>query len=212
VRRLPAPLRFTAIFALSIAAGVAAYLGLGRHTEPRSAAAPRATAPPLTRDANDAAPPVARLEPSPASARPASAVTPQSVAREPNAADVATAQPDVPPARDRLSRKTVRALVERVFKGKLADRELTPRDYDRLVDAVMRLRSALRSLRRDDESPAASAAVLDEHRQAVRSALGDIEVITGVPPSQLGDVLVSEDDLTATPNDGAESAAPDGSR
>jgi hypothetical protein len=105
----------------------------------------------------------------------------------------------------------VRALVERVFKGKLPDRELTPRDYDRLVDAVMRLRSALRSLRRGDELPA-SAAVLDEHRQAVRLALGDIEVITGVPPSQLGDVLVSDDDLTAMPNDGAESAAPDGSR
>jgi hypothetical protein len=154
---------------------------------------------------------MARLEPSPASARPVSAATPQSVAREPNAADGATAQPDVPPARDRLSRKNVRALVERVFKGKLADRELTPRDYDRLVDAVMRLRSALRSLHRDDGSPA-SAAVLDEQRQAVRSALGDIEVITGVPPSQLGDVLASDDDLTATPNDGVESAAPDRSR
>jgi hypothetical protein len=83
--------------------------------------------------------------------------------------------------------------VERAFKGKLADRELTPRDYDRLTAAVMRLQSASRSLRRGDESQARPA-VLDKQRQAVRSALDEIETITGVPPSQLGDVFASDED------------------
>lgn len=211
MRRLPAPLRFTVIFTLSIAAAIAAYLGFGRNTQPRGAAPSRAIAPPLTSDANKAAPPVAQLEPSPASAGPASAATPQSVAREPDAADFVTAQPHVPPAHDRISRKSVRALVERVFKGKLADRELTPRDYDRLTVAVMRLQSASRSLRRGDESRA-SPAVLDERRQAVRSALDDIETITGVPPSQLGELLASDEDQHATPDDDAASAAPNRSR
>jgi len=117
----------------------------------------------------------------------------EALAREPNDADFVTAQPHVPPAHDRLSRKSVRALVERAFKGKLADRELTPRDYDRLTAAVMRLQSASRSLRRGDESRV-SPAVLDRRRRAVRSALDDIETITGVPPSQLGDVLASDED------------------
>lgn len=193
MRHLPAPLRFTVIFCLSIAAAVAAYLGLGGNTQPRGAAPSRAIAPPLTSDVNDAAPPVAHPEPSPASVGPASAATPQSVAREPEHADFVTAQPHVPPANDRLSRKSVRALVERAFKGKLADRELTPRDYDRLTAAVMRLQSASRSLRRGDESQARPA-VLDKQRQAVRSALDEIETITGVPPSQLGDVFASDED------------------
>jgi hypothetical protein len=114
---------------------------------------------------------------------------------------------DLPPARDPLSRKDVRALVERVFKGKLADRELAPRDYDRLVDAVMRLRSALRVVRRGGESPADGAA-LDRHREAVRSALTEIEAITGVPPSELGNVLESDDDSIAAENDGAKNPAP----
>jgi len=87
----------------------------------------------------------------------------------------------------------MRALVERAFKGKLADRELTPHDYDRLTVAVMRLQSASRSLRRGDESRV-SPAVLDKQRQAVRAALDEIETITGVPPSQLGDVLASDED------------------
>lgn len=127
------------------------------------------------------------------------------VAREPNAADVATTQPHVPPERDQLSRNNLRGLVERVFKGKLADRELAPYDYERLVDAVMRLRSALGILRRAEKSQA-SAAALDEQRQAVLSALANIGEITGVWPSELGNVLAPDDDLT-----GAESIAPNSS-
>jgi hypothetical protein len=203
VRRLPTTVRFTAIVALSLAAAVAAYVEFGRHTEPRSVAVPAAPA-------QGAAPPLARVAPSPAPANPPSVARPQPVAREPNASHVATVPPDLPPARDRLSRKDVRGLVERVFKGKLADRELAPRDYDRLVDAVMRLRSALRIVRRDDASPAGAAA-LDKQRAAVRSALTEIEAITGVPPSELGNVLASDDDPTAAENDGAESPAPRGS-
>ena len=57
----------------------------------------------------------------------------------------------------------------------------------------MRLQSASRSLRRGDESRV-SPAVLDRRRQAVRSALDDIETITGVPPSQIGDVLAYDED------------------
>ena len=41
---------------------------------------------------------------------------------------------------DHLSRAQVRTLVEYVLAGKLGDREISPADYDHLVDAVMRLR------------------------------------------------------------------------
>jgi hypothetical protein len=71
----------------------------------------------------------------------------------------------------------------------------------------MRLRSALRILRRADESQA-SAAALDKQREAVLSALTDIEAITGVRPADLGDVLASDDDLTAAGNDRGQSIAP----
>lgn len=199
MRRLAANARFTAILALSVAAAVAAYLGFGSHTEPRNA--------PATSDAHGAAPAVARVPQWPAPARPPLGTRPQPVAPESNAAGGATSQPDLTATPDSLSRGYVRGLVERVFKGKLADRELTPDDYERLVDAVMRLHLALRILRRTDESPA-NAAALGEQREAVVSAFTDIEAITGVRPENLGDVLASED-LTGAENLGARGIAPD---
>ena len=41
--------------------------------------------------------------------------------------------------REAVSRTQLRLLLERVFAGKLADRELGSDDYDRLVDATLRL-------------------------------------------------------------------------
>jgi hypothetical protein len=198
VRRLAANARFTAILALSIAAAVAVYLGLGRHKEPRNARE--------TSDARGAAPAVARVPQWPAATMPPVGTRPQPVAPESNAAGGATSQPDLTATPDKLSRGYVRGFVERVFKGKLADRELTPDDYERLVDAVMRLHSALRVLRGTGESPA-NAAALGEQREAVVSAFTDIEAITGVRPEDLGDVLASED-LTGAENLGAKGIAP----
>jgi hypothetical protein len=43
--------------------------------------------------------------------------------------------------------------------------------------------------------------MLDEQRQVMLSALAEMERITGVPPSNLGEVLASDDDLTSEQND-----------
>ena len=82
-----------------------------------------------------------------------------------------------------------------MFAGKLGDRQLGPADYDRLVDATLRLRAALRVLRGTDES-SATAAMREEQRQTVRTILEEIEAITGLPPAELGSVLTSEESAT----------------
>jgi hypothetical protein len=93
---------------------------------------------------------------------------------------------------DHLSRAQVRALAEYGLAGKLRDRELSPADYDRLVDAVMRLRAALRRAERENAHPDDAARSKD--RQAIAAALDDIQSITGVPPSDLGEALNSSND------------------
>lgn len=106
-------------------------------------------------------------------------------------------------AREPYEREDLRRLLERVLAGKLRDRELGPQDYDRLVDAALRLRAALRVLRGTEES-AATAQVRDEQRRAVGAIFGEIEAITGLPPAELGSVLTpSEDESTGDSAGGA---------
>jgi hypothetical protein len=96
-------------------------------------------------------------------------------------------------SREPYERDDLRRLFERVLAGKLRDRELGPQDYDRLVDAALRLRGALRVLRGTEES-AATARVRDEQRRVVGASLGEIEAITGLPPAELGSVLTPSAD------------------
>jgi len=89
----------------------------------------------------------------------------------------------------------MREVVDRAFGGKLGDRELTPHDYARLANAVMRLRAALRGSRRTGDSGTDDAASAD----AVRAALDDITAVTGVRPSDLGALVASADNVAAPP-------------
>jgi hypothetical protein len=102
-------------------------------------------------------------------------------------------------AREPYTRADLRRLLERVFADKLGDRQLGSEDYERLVDATLRLRAALRVLRGTDES-SSTAAVREEQRQTVRTIFEEIEAITGLPPAELGSVLTSEDTAGDAPS------------
>lgn len=193
----------TAIFAAAAVAGFAAYRALGTRPTPVADAARRVTAPAAT-SAPDDARLAARAAPSSVPILPPAARRPPA-ARETQAPDVAAAiRRETGPASERVSRKDVRAFVERTFKGKLPDRELTPSDYDRLTDVVMRLRSMVRAVRRDAGS-AAGAGALDERSRVVAAALAEIQTITGVPPSDLGNLLAADE---GSAEDAPEGPAP----
>jgi hypothetical protein len=189
VRQLAAIAPLTAIFGLSLAVGVAAYLWLGRAPEERSAPtriATTTTPQPPHRPATAAAA-------SPFASRP-STLPQASGGSRPGAASDATSG-HRSRSRNRLSHKEARQLVKRVFAGKLPDRELQDDEYDRLAGAVLRLRSALRQMRRANERGADDAATA-RYRAIVASAFAEIERITGVPPQGLGEVLTSDGDRT----------------
>src|SRR5262245_44707309 len=66
--------------------------------------------------------------------------------------DVARAQAQRLASDEPLTREDVRVLLEQVLAGKLP-RDLTAKDYDRLADAVLRVRAAERILQTVEESP-----------------------------------------------------------
>jgi len=148
------------------------------------------------REAEHASPAAATAAPSPRSAT----ATPQAVATRaaagappiaPPPADGSSAARAPAPADDAPSRREVRGLIARVLDGRLPDRQLTARDYDRLTDAVLRLRAANRTTR--DAGETSDAATLNAQQQAALSALTDIETITGIPPSELGELFAADE-------------------
>lgn len=82
-----------------------------------------------------------------------------------------------------MSQREARRLVERAVKDRLA-RDLSSDDYDRLAEALLRLRAAARELRRADD-----LATRARERDAMQQALADIRTISGLQPSDLGDAL-----------------------
>ena len=190
-------IRWPAIVAVAIVAAFVVYLTLGRATPQRSAAPARvAPSAAMTVSRREASAPIAGAPPesAPAPRRPLGPPP----AGDASAPDAAASQRSAPAATERMSRKDVRVLLERAFKGKLPDRELTNADYDRLVDDVMRLRSALRAMRHAEQSPNGAAATAE--RETVVAAMADVEAVTGVPPSELGTVLGADDDAAAAPS------------
>ena len=190
--------RWTAVAAVAMAAAVIAYLMLDRRAQPTRALSP-ARAPDTPHD-------VARSSPAVGFARAPAASSPQPLTNEADDRDATATSRRAPPPRERMSRKDLRGFVERMLKGKLADRELTSDDYDRLVDDMMQLRSATRAIRRAEGSANGAAATANA-RDTIVAALADIETVTGVPPSELGTLLASDDDSAAA--DAAPEAAPD---
>jgi hypothetical protein len=211
VPRPAAIIRLATVFAVSLAAGATVvFLGLDRRAE-----RPPPPVPAAVGDRPEAALPgtpagAERVPPAslPGESLPTAGAPP--APEEPAGAAGTVARGDVPPARAPLPRAEVRHALERALAGRLADRELTPQDYDRLVDAVIRLRTARRLMRGAGESAADSAA-RDEQRRALLAALGEIEEIVGVPPSALGDALAAGDEPAAAEDDRPEAAGHDGS-
>jgi hypothetical protein len=176
---------------IGLSAAVAGYLVFHRAgTSPvrpviAPAASPAATFVPSA--TSDATPVAGNLRSAPSQSQPS----------QPSAPDGVAAKARRLAGREPYARDDLRRLLERVFAGKLADRELGSEDYERLVDATLRLRAALRVLRGMDES-AATAAVREQQRETVRGIFGEIEAITGLPPAELGTLLTSDEDA-ATP-------------
>ena len=172
--------QLTALFAVLIAFGIGAYVRFARRADVGPGAIPAAMASPSAEGGAVSAAARNAFPPAPALARPRSAVR-----AERSAADVATDS-----AVDALTHDELRRLVERRLEGKLADRELSPRDYDRIVGAVMRLRAAVGELRHLE--PARDGEGAEGLRRIVVAALAEIERITGVPPAELGDLLTDD--------------------
>ena len=193
MRRVATNGRAAALVGVSLAAAIAGYWWIARSTQVAS----RATAPQVTAESQVTPHDGAQHGPSPAPAAAGSgAVRPRPPANDGTAAAGARGP----------SRKETRALLQRTLAGKLPARELQPRDYDRLTDAVLRLRAALGVLRAGENADA-NPATLDEQRQVVASALDEIERITGVPPSNFGEIL-SADEPTPEPSPVAPGARP----
>jgi hypothetical protein len=172
---------------VAILVALVAFIGPGCRSEEANAPVRRASAATPARNA---------AAPTPAVAAPRAAASAPQVAPPPADAN-APARPAPSPAEDAPSRREVRALIARVLADKLPDRQLTARDYDRLTDAVLRLRAANRAAQSGGEPT--DAATLNTQHQAALAALTDIETITGVPPSELGELLAGDDSAAGAP-------------
>jgi len=86
-----------------------------------------------------------------------------------------------------MSHREARGLVERVVKDRLAV-DLSSQEYDRLADAVLRLRAAARKLRTADDSPSGMA-IRARERDAMQRALTEIQTISGLQASDLGEAF-----------------------
>jgi hypothetical protein len=98
-------------------------------------------------------------------------------------------------ARDDVSPREARRLVEHVVKTRLG-RDLGAADYDRLTDAVLRLRTASRRLRTAGD---ASPAVRERERGEIEAALADMRAITGLSANELGGLFGSDEEAAAGP-------------
>jgi hypothetical protein len=119
--------------------------------------------------------------------------------REPaRAAARAEAQAAKLAADELLTRGQVRSTLEKVLAGKLPDRELTLSNYERLTDAVLEIRAANRVLKGIPES-ATTSELRAARVEALRSAIAEIQDVTGVPPASLGDLLGDTGDAVEAP-------------
>jgi hypothetical protein len=134
-------------------------------------------------DSPTPAPPAA--PPAPAPAAPAQAA-PALAALESE-----LAKADALAAEEPLKAEDVRALLEQVLAGRLP-RELSPQDYDRLTDAVMRVRAAERVLSGVDETEV-SAELRAEQRLVLNDATSEVERITGVELGELSKIVDPQD-------------------
>ena len=87
-----------------------------------------------------------------------------------------------------MSHREARRLAENIMKNRLG-RDLSSDDYDRLADALLRLRAAARELRRTDD-----VATRARERDTMQQALADIQTLSGLQASDLGAAVDGEPD------------------
>jgi len=112
----------------------------------------------------------------------------------PEPTDVETAQAKAArlAAKETYTRAQIHSLLQTSMQGKLSDRELTPSDYDRLADAILRIRASQRVLQGIGESDPGSE-VRSVYSDTLKGAFEELQQITGVPPSGWGDVLAGQE-------------------
>lgn len=215
-------MRPTHVFLLSVAAGAAATVLYARifssqpaGEAPKAASAPPRGAAPAKKTAmvpkagaerpatgaagvaRPAAPPaVAPAAPAPAPANPPA---PAAAAPEPTALEIAQANAARLAAQEPLTHELIRGMLEKTLAGKLIDRELTASEYDRLADALLRIRASQRVLEGIPESdPGAEVRAL--HVDVLQAAFAEIQDVTGIAPSDMGDVLAGAEPVENPPH------------
>ncbi len=149
--------------------------------------------------------------PRPTLERPASRTRPAPPAPRRSAAERIEDEAAAALADEELTPEEVDALVSEALSLMLPDRVFTPSERARLAAAVLRIRAARRVLRRVRPS-AAAAPVLARERQELTSALAEFEEITGLPPSELTEILEPGGGLSNDEEPGEEPSAPDGGK
>ena len=103
-------------------------------------------------------------------------------------------------ANETLTPDQLHGMLVRTFEGKLHDRELTPSEYDRLANAILKIRASQRVLNGVPDS-ADTAELRAVHVAALRSAFADVHDILGIPASALGDVLGESESAQSPPDE-----------
>ena len=191
--------RLALFLSVIVTALVSAYSLMSDRREPAREALQGSS--PTTSETGAAAPPP-QDAPAAQEGAPAPAPIPRAPAERTDA-DRAAAKAAQLAANERLSREEVREFLQEALAGKLADRELTPVDYEQLTDAVLKLRAAQRVARGLEENRA-SAESRTAYREALLDALSEIERITGLPSTDLDDIFPSEGGLTNERDDNPE--------
>lgn len=175
-------MRSLQVFTIFLLVGAAVTVLYGRFVGPKAPAPVAATA----------APSLPQAGPAPAPSAAASAPTPQGARPKPTDVQKALAKATRLAAKETYSHEQLHSLLQKSMAGKLSDRELTPSEYDRLADAILRIRASQRVLQGIDESDPGSE-VRGVYSYTLDGAFVEIEQITGIPPSGWGDVLASQE-------------------
>jgi len=186
------------VFLLSLAIGAAATVLYGRVFTP---AMPASTERPTQgrQAASGVEPPLAKTERPHAAAATVPppkvpAAGPRAARPEPTPLETAQAKAARLAAKETYSREQLHSLLQTTLAGKLTDRELGSGDYDRIADAILRIRASQRVLRGINESDPGSD-VRAVYADTLKAAFAEIQDITGVPPSGWGDVLADQSEL-----------------
>lgn len=115
----------------------------------------------------------------------------------------ALARADLAATHEPLAREAVVELLQESLGLLWPDRKFSAEDYERLTDDVLQVRAARRAL---EEVPVsvATAEFIARRRQELTDALADFELVTGVSPSALPDVLDTAQGLTLDEDDDGE--------